>query len=211
MPNVNPTRMELTKTKKRLSTATRGHKLLKDKQDEMARQFMVYLRLNKALREEIEGLLSEAMRKMALAEAEMGRSSLEEAMMITSASRSPDYLTKSIMSVSVPDIDFGGDISSAKVTGGISYGFAFSSERLDFAVIAMNELMPKLFRLAAVEKTCSLLADEMERTRRRVNALEHIMIPEMRATIKYIGMKLDDNERSSIIRLMKVKENLKED
>ncbi len=200
---VNPTRMELTKTKKRLSTAARGHKLLKDKQDEMARQFMIYIRRNKALREEIEALLGDAMSKMSLAEAEMGKISLEEALMISANSAPPECTEKNVMSVRVPEI-----IPQGSDIGGITYGFAFTSEKLDSAVLAMNELMPRLYELAAVEKACDMLADEMERTRRRVNALEYIMIPEMKATIKFITMKLEDNERSNTVRLMKIKDNI---
>ena len=200
---VNPTRMELTKTKKRLSTAARGHKLLKDKQDEMARQFMIYIRRNKALREEIEALLGDAMSKMSLAEAEMGKISLEEALMISANSAPPECTEKNVMSVRVPEI-----IPQGSDIGDITYGFAFTSEKLDSAVLAMNELMPRLYELAAVEKACDMLADEMERTRRRVNALEYIMIPEMKATIKFITMKLEDNERSNTVRLMKIKDNI---
>ncbi|MBQ6540084.1 MAG: V-type ATP synthase subunit D [Oscillospiraceae bacterium] len=198
---VNTTRMELTKTKKRLSTAVRGHKLLKDKQDEMARQFMYFIRRNKELRDEIEALLSKAMGQMALAEAEMGRASLEEALLVSASGDKPDCGTKNIMSVDVPSI---GETETRVES--LPYGFAFTSEKLDSAVLSMNELMPKLYELAAVEKTCDMLADEMERTRRRVNALEYVMIPEMRVTIKYITMKLEDNERGNLVRLMKVKE-----
>ena len=198
---VNTTRMELTKTKKRLSTAVRGHKLLKDKQDEMARQFMFYIRRNKELREEIEALLSKAMGQMALAEAEMGMASLEEALLVSASGDKPEAGTKNIMSVDVPSI---GEMETT--VGSLPYGFAFTSEKLDSAVLSMNELMPKLYELAAVEKTCDMLADEMERTRRRVNALEYVMIPEMQVTIKYITMKLEDNERGNLVRLMKVKE-----
>lgn len=201
MATVNPTRMELQKTKKRLATATRGHKLLKDKQDEMARQFMVYIRKDRALRREIESLLGEAMGKMSLAEAQMGTTALEEALMISAAAEPPELSTGNIMSMKVPKIT-----PAEKTSGEISYGFAFTSENLDDAHLAINELVPKLYELAAVEKTCDMLSDEMERTRRRVNALEYVMIPEMQATIKYITAKLEDNERSNTIRLMKVKE-----
>lgn len=201
MATVNPTRMELQKTKKRLATATRGHKLLKDKQDEMARQFMVYIRKDRALRREIESLLGEAMGKMSLAEAQMGTTALEEALMISAAAEPPELSTGKIMSMKVPKIT-----PAEKTSGEISYGFAFTSEKLDDAYLAINELVPKLYELAAVEKTCDMLSDEMERTRRRVNALEYVMIPEMQATIKYITAKLEDNERSNTIRLMKVKE-----
>lgn len=198
---INPTRMELNKTKKRLKTAERGHKLLKDKQDEMARRFMIYIKRNKQLREEIESLLSSAMNKMALAESEMGEAALEEALMVSASSEPPECKLQNIMSVEVPEI-----ITHEQKGEGISYGFAFTSEKLDESVLIMNELMPKLYELAAVEKACDMLADEMERTRRRVNALEYVMIPEMHSTIKFITMKLEDNERSNTTRLMKIKD-----
>lgn len=201
MATVNPTRMELQRTKKRLATATRGHKLLKDKQDEMARQFMTYIRRDRTLRREIEALLGSAMEKMTLAEAQMGTAALEEALMISASAKAPDCAETHIMSMRVPSIE------AASQTGGdISYGFAFTSEKLDDAYLAINALMPKLYELAAVEKTCDMLSDEMERTRRRVNALEYVMIPQMEGTIKYITAKLEDNERSSTVRLMKIKE-----
>lgn len=201
MATVTPTRMELQKTKKRLTTASRGHKLLKDKQDEMARQFMLYIRRDRELRREIEALLGGAMGQMSLAEAQMGTAALEEALMISAAVKTPELSLQNIMSMKVPKIE------GAESGGGeISYGFAFTSEKLDDAYLAINGLMPKLYELAAVEKTCDMLSDEMERTRRRVNALEYVMIPQMQATIKYITAKLEDNERSNTIRLMKVKE-----
>ena len=198
--HINPTRMELNKIKKRLTTAVRGHKLLKDKQDEMARQFMIYIRRNKELREQIEALLSEAMGKMALAEADMGNAALEEALFLSSGSGGAVKGRKTILSMEMPS--FVWESGAAE----LPYGFAFTSGQLDDAVLSMSELMPKLCELASVEKTCDLLADEMERTRRRVNALEYVMIPEMKANIKYISMKLEDNELGNLTRLMKVKE-----
>ena len=199
--HINPTRMELNKIKKRLTTAVRGHKLLKDKQDEMARQFMQYIKRNRELREQIEELLSGAMCEMALAEAQMGAAALEEALFLSSGTTGARKLSKSIMSMEVPYIAW-----NRGETTSLPYGFAFTSEKLDDAVLRMNELMPKLCELAYVEKTCDMLADEMERTRRRVNALEYVMIPEMKANIKYISMKLADNELGNLTRLMKVKE-----
>lgn len=199
---VNPTRMELTKTKKRLKTAVRGHKLLKDKQDEMARQFMLHIKRNRKLRLEIEEELAKAMNYVALADAEMGTNSLEEALLVPSSPPEVTLGTKNIMSMNVPRIS--SEKKEEKVS--LPYGFLFSSDKLDIAVSSLNELMPKLYELAEVEKTCDMLADEMERTRRRVNALEYVMIPEMQSTIKYITMKLEDNERANLTRLMKVKD-----
>lgn len=201
--HINPTRMELSRIKKRLATAVRGHKLLKDKQDEMARQFMVYIRRNKALREEIEELLSGAMCKMALASAEMGMPALEEALFLSAGSGGAEKLHRSVLSMEVPFFQW-----RTAPDAGMAlppYGFAYTSPHLDEAVLLTEGLMPRLCELASVEKTCDLLADEMERTRRRVNALEHVMIPEMKANIKYISMKLADNELGNLTRLMKVK------
>ena len=204
---VNPTRMELTRTKKRLATAVRGHKLLKDKQDEMARQFMLYIKRNRELRLEVEELLAEAMRNTAIAEAEMGESAIAEALLVPTASSDAEYGEKNIMSVLVPDINV------AKTEGGTSipYSTAFTSEYLDKATLDIQRLMPKLLELASVEKTCDMLADELERTRRRVNALEYVMIAEMKANIKFITMKLEDNERGNQTRLMKVKDMMKDE
>ena len=200
MATVNATRMELSRTKKRLATAVRGHKLLKDKQDEMARQFMIYVKRGRELRLQVEEKLASVMTQMSYAEAEMGKLGIDEALMLSSENILPERGVKNIMSLEVPDIKLN------QVKYDISYGFAFTSEKLDAAVISLGTLMPILYELASVEKVCTLLADEMERTRRRVNALEHVMIPEMKRTIKFITMKLEDNERGNLIRLMKVKE-----
>ena len=198
---VNPTRMELTRTKKRLATAIKGHKLLKDKQDEMARQFMAYIKRNRELRLEVEELLATAMQNTAIAEAEMGESALTEALLVPTASNEASWGTKNIMSVIVPDISAKSDEKVAT----IPYSTAFTSRYLDRATLDVQKLMPKLLELASVEKTCDMLADELERTRRRVNALEYVMIPQLEETIKYIKDKLDENERAAVVRLMKVK------
>lgn len=199
---VNPTRMELTRLKKRLKTATRGHKLLKDKLDEMVRRFMGYIRRNKELREEIEEQLGAAMGRFAIAGARMGEAAVTEALLCPAREATIELGKQNIMNVDVPTIKY------TAIEGGtdLPYGFAFTSGELDGAVLDMAALLPLLIELAEVEKTCNMLADEIEKTRRRVNALEHVMIPEMLETIKYITMKLEDNERGNITRLMKVKE-----
>ncbi len=202
MARVNPTRMELTRMKKRLSTAARGHKLLKDKQDEMARRFLYYIRRNRALRQEVEALLSGAMSAAALAGAEMGEDALAEALFLPAAAVPAQFSTENLMNLEVPSITLEGRQAGA----GLPYGPAFSSEHLDRAVLGMETLMPKLLELAQCEKICDMLADEMERTRRRVNALEYVMIPDLKKTIKSITMKLEDNERGNLTRLMKVKD-----
>ena len=205
--HVNPTRMELTALKKRLKTATRGHKLLKDKQDEMARQFMLYIRRDRELRIEVENALAAAMDRFAAAGAAMGNETLEEALLVPARPARVTTSSKNIMSVDVPVIE---PVLSDEPAD-LPYGFAFTSGELDGAVLELSELLPKLLELASVEKTCDMLADEMEKTRRRVNALEHVMIPEMQESIRYITMKLEDNERGNTTRLMKVKDMMMEE
>ena len=205
---VNPTRMELSRQKKRLKTAVKGHKLLKDKRDEMVRQFMLCIRRNRELRKEVEAALSADMRRVAIAAARMGSEDIGEALLSEAgAGVTLEVGRRNIMGVSVPTFtgEGGGEISE------LPYSFAFTSAELDGAVLDLAGLMPKLIELAQVEKTCAMLADEIEKTRRRVNALEHVMIPETKKNIRYISMKLEDSERSSVIRLMKVKEMLKEE
>lgn len=200
---VNPTRMELARLKKRLKTAVKGHKLLKDKRDEMVRQFMLYIRRNRELRAEVEAALGRDMRRVAVASARMGEAAIGEALLSEAAGTvSVDVGERNIMGVTVPTFasQGGGQITD------LPYSFAFTSAELDGAVLDLADLMPKLIELAQVEKTCSMLADEIEKTRRRVNALEHVMIPETQKTIKFITMKLEDNERSNVTRLMKVKD-----
>ncbi len=199
---VATTRMELSRQKKRLSTATRGHKLLKDKQDEMARQFMIYARKNLELRKIVESKLSDSMNKIAMVSAKMGEKQLSEALMVPMSSAKVETSSKNIMSVNVPVLK----VKKSKQKTTLPYSFISSTGELDKAVLDFAEILPELLELAHVEKTCDMLSREMEKTRRRVNALEHVMIPQMKKNIKYITMKLDDNERSNITRLMKVKE-----
>jgi len=203
---VNPTRMELTRLKKRLRTATRGHKLLKDKRDEMVRRFMIYIRRDKELRERVEGKLTAAMGRFAAASAQMGPLGVAEALLVPAREAAVKTGTKNIMSVNVPTITFAGETKDAS----LPYGFAFTSSELDGAVLDLAAVLPELIELAEVEKTCNLLADEIEKTRRRVNALEHVMIPELTETIRFITMKLEENERANLNRLMKVKEMMTE-
>ena len=205
--NVNPTRMELTTLKERLATATRGHKLLKDKQDELMRQFINMIRLNKDLREEVEEKLGSSFKDFLVASAIMSPEFLEESVAIPKESVSVDIKTKNIMSVNVPVMTFKRKLEDDP--GSIyPYGFSQTSSELDDAISNLYSIMPKLLELAEVEKSCQLMADEIEKTRRRVNALEYRTIPELEETIKFIRMKLDESERSTITRLMKVKDML---
>lgn len=199
--NVNPTRMELRRFKTRLKTATRGHKLLKDKSDEMIRQFMVYVRENKRLREEIEAELSIALKGFTLARAVSSNAVIEEAVMMPATKAEISLSSDNVMSVEVPSI------SVVEHEGQDKYPYSFDTvtSELDASIGTLSTLLVKLVKLAEVEKTCNMLADEIEKNRRRVNALEYVMIPQIEETIKYINMKLDENERASTIRLMKVK------
>ncbi|MGL5151516.1 MAG: V-type ATP synthase subunit D [Clostridium sp.] len=202
--NVNPTRMELTKLKKRLSTATRGHKLLKDKQDELMRQFINLVKYNNVLRKEVEGQLEGAFKDFVMARAAMSSEFLEEAVCYPKEKVTVDVGSKNIMSVNVPVMNFKRELEGDE--GSIfPYGFVSTTSELDGSLSKLYGILPKLLELAEVEKSCQLMADEIEKTRRRVNALEYMTIPQLQETIKYIRMKLDENERSALTRLMKVK------
>lgn len=198
-----PTRMELTNLKKRRQVAVRGHKMMKDKRDEMVRRFILYVRRNKELREEVEQKLSEAMKGFVLARASMGDAAVEEALMYPARSADVTIGTEHVLSILVPKL-------SIDQTGEFAYpyGFATTSAELDGAVRALSDLLPLLLELAQVEKTCNRLADEIEKTRRRVNALEYVMIPQFTEAIRQIKMKLDENERGNLTRLMKTKDML---
>ena len=201
---VNPTRMELTRLKKKLATATRGHKLLKDKRDELMRQFLDLVRENKALREKVEAAIRASSQNFVLARAGMTDEAVNLAMLTPKQEVLIEKGERNVMSVDIPVLSFQ---TKSKDEGDIyPYGFAFTSADLDDAVRSLNAVLPDLLKLAEIEKSCQLMATEIEKTRRRVNALEHVMIPELQANIKYITMKLDENERSTQVRLMKVKD-----
>ena len=201
---VNPTRMELTRLKKKLVTAVRGHKLLKDKRDELMRQFLDKVRENKALREEVETALVSANQNFMLARAGMPDEMLNTALLAPKQELTISAGTQNVMSVEIPDFDF--KTRTPDQNDMYSYGFAFTTGDLDDAILSLSEVFPKMLKLAEVDKSCQLMAAEIEKTRRRVNALEHVMIPELQTNITYITMKLDENERSTQIRLMKVKD-----
>ncbi len=203
---VNPTRMEMSRIKKRLVTAKRGHKLLKDKRDEMVRQFISLVRENAALRVEVEKELKTALGNFAMARAVMDPTALEEAVLYPARSVAVSCGTRNILSVHVPTMQISGEEKGTE----LSYGFAETSAQLDDAISVLADLLPKLLRLAEIEKTCDLLADEIEKTRRRVNALEYVMIPQFEVTIRSIAMKLEENERGATTRLMKVKDMIAE-
>ena len=200
---INPTRMELTRLKGRLKTAQRGHKLLKDKRDELMKQFMDVVRENRALRRRVEEGLMQAHGSFTVAAALMSPVMLEQSLLYPKQSVELDMTFQNIMSVDVPSYHFRTSGQGGEV---YPYGFAQTSGALEDAVDAMSQVFQDMLRLAEMEKTVQLLAEEIEKTRRRVNALEYVKIPEMQHNIKYITMKLDENERSNTIRLMKVKD-----
>lgn len=203
--DVTPTRMELSNLKKRLEIADRGYKLLKDKQDELMRQFIMLIKENKKLRTEVEDQLEQSFRNFSLASSLMSSNMLESAVSFPKENISLNVETKNIMSVHVPVIDFERERTDDEASI-YPYGYLQTSSDLDDAIEKLYEMMPKLLKLAEVEKTCQLMADEIEKTRRRVNALEHRTIPDLEDTIYYIEMKLDEHERSTITRLIKVKD-----
>ena len=201
---ISPTRMELTRLKARLKTARRGHKLLKDKRDELMRQFLDIVRRNKELRTRVDEGLSTANRALAVASAIMSPELLEQSLLYPKQSVELNMTFNNIMSVYVPVYKYTTRNTDASEI--FPYGFAQTSGELDDALSAMAAVFSDMLELAQVEKTMQLLAGEIEKTRRRVNALEYVMIPEMQTKIKYISMKLEENDRSTKVRLMKVKD-----
>ncbi len=201
---VTPTRMVLNQLKGRLKTATRGHKLLKDKRDELMRQFMEVVKKNKELRLRVEEGLTEAFGALTVASAVMSPEMLEQALMYPRQSVELGMSYKNVMSVNVPEYSF--KTRNADPGEIYPYGFAQTSGELDIAMQHMSRVFEDMLELAQIEKTMQLLAEEIEKTRRRVNALEYVMIPDMKENIKFISMKLEENDLSTKVRLMKVKE-----
>ena len=203
MANVqmNPTRMELTRLKKKRIMAVRGHKLLKDKRDELMKQFISMVEKNKELREKVETGIKKANQMFLLAKSEMSDEALNVALLAPKQSVSIEVSSRNIMSVKVPRFTY--KTRTANENDIFSYGLTFTSAGLDEAVKSRSDVFEDMLVLAEVEKTCQLLAAEIEKTRRRVNALEYVVIPQAENGIRYISMKLDENERSAQARLMK--------
>ncbi len=202
--NVNATRMELQRIRKRLKIAVRGHKLLKDKQDELMRQMLSQINEVKEKRMEIESSFQAILQSFVLSQSELGRAQVEEALSLPTKKMSVDVETKTVMSVKMP-------VFKMAVSGNIiSYGYLNTSGEMDVSLIEFDKLIVTLFTLAEMEKRVQLLADEIDKTRRRVNALEYKLIPNLQDTIKFITMKLAEMERSNLTRLMKVKDIVRE-
>lgn len=203
---VNPTRMEMKKLQTRYITARRGHKLLKDKRDELMRQFLEVVREDKELRERVEERLAAAYGSFSVASAVSSPEMLREALIMPRKEGSLNVSYKNMMSVTVPVFDY----KTEEESGAMNYGMAFTSGELDSSVRELGDIMQDLVRMAELEKTAQLLAEEIEKTRRRVNALEYIMMPRYLEGIKSIKMKLEENERGNLTRLMKVKDMMVE-
>jgi V/A-type H+/Na+-transporting ATPase subunit D len=197
--DINPTRMELLNLKKRVKSAVRGHKLLKDKQDGLMKTFMDIIREAKTLRREVEEKLGGAFKNFMFASSMMMPEKLEAALLYPSAKVELEVSTKNVMSVNIPyfDLKQEGDI--------LNYGYFQTSGELDIALAAFQEVFPLLIKLAAIEKQAERLAIELETTRRRVNALEYKMIPDLKETLKFIQMKLAESERAGVVSVMRVK------
>ena len=203
---VNPTRMELTRLKGKLKTSIRGHKLLKDKRDELMKQFLDTVREVRELRAEVEKELMKVHGSFTVASALMSGPAMEQALMYPKQSVELDMTFKNVMSVSVPTYHFRTRTEDSSDI--FPYGYANTSGELDAAVEALGTVFQSMLKLAQIEKTAQLLAEEIEKTRRRVNALEYVVIPQTQENIRYIAMKLDENDRSNTTRLMKVKDML---
>lgn len=200
--NVNPTRMELGRLRKRLTTATRGHKLLKDKQDELVRQFIRLVKKNQKLREKMEQALTSGMQEYVLASSSIADHVLEEAFMIPLNEVTIDVQSRTIMNMEVPVLN--PVYKEESSDDDFSYGFASTTSELDLTLIQLDQILPLMLQLAEIEKTCQMMANEIERTRRRVNALEYLTIPKLTETIHFIESTLAEDERATLTRLMKV-------
>jgi V/A-type H+-transporting ATPase subunit D len=200
---VNPTRMEMLRLKRRVTMAVRGHRLLKDKRDQLMKEFLKLIRENKALREELEGKLNKAFQSFLIANAMMSSEVLEEALMYSQGQTAVDVKLVTTMGVTVPKFELQKQGEEGDV---YSYGFVGTSSELDASLGIFEAVLPLMLKLAEVEKAVELMADEIEKTRRRVNALEYVMIPNLQKTVKSIAMKLSEQERSNTTRLMKIKD-----
>ncbi|OFK61966.1 V-type ATP synthase subunit D [Globicatella sp. HMSC072A10] len=202
--NVNPTRMELSILKERLKTATRGHKLLKDKQDELMRQFIMKIKENNELRKKVEGQLTSAMQDFVLAKSMKSDQMVQEIFSLPAKEVSLQVRYDSVMSVKVPKFNY--EIKDQSLDSEFPYSYVATTSDMDQAIESVNESLTDMLKLAEIEKGCQLMADEIEKTRRRVNALEFRTIPQLEETIYFIEMKLEEAERAQVTRMMKIKD-----
>lgn len=198
---VSATRMELLRLRRRLIVARRGHKLLKDKQEQLMRKILELITIIKGERHRLAQSLHSINQKLRYAEASYGPENYLNALAVSGRTMKLDIGVRNIVNTNVPtikNIEFAGSL--------LNYDFTTTSGEIDSALFSLDEILPALLNMAVNEKTLELLAEELERTRRRVNALEYVLIPSLEETIKYITMKLSENERASLTRLMRLKE-----
>ncbi len=203
--NVNPNRMELAELKSKLTTAKQGHELLKGKQDELVHRFIELLNESRRLRLKLTNQFTGLYQDFSLVGAEISPEFLEEALMASGSTAALKASEKSIMGVRVPSFDY----TLAKEDINYPYSFSYTSSELDVSLRKCHSMMEEIIKLAELEKACELLANEIEKIRRRVNALEFMTIPQLKESIRYIQMKLDENERGNLVRLIKVKNKIK--
>ncbi len=207
---VSPNRMSLMRLKKELKTASRGHSMLKDKRDGLMKEFLAMVEGTLELRKKVDALLADASLAMSMARAVMQNEMLDEAMQLSSEKLEFSVKKKSVMAVEFPSFSVvSGDLATSG--GRFPYGLSSTAAELDLAQEALRESLPAMIELAEKEKELQLMANEIEKTRRRVNSLEHVMIPKLRRQIKQIAMKMDENERDNLTRLMKVKDMIVEE
>ena len=203
--NVKPTRMELLKLRRRVKLADKGHRLLKEKRDALISEFMVVIKEYKDARKRVEESLKVAFYNLLMAEVLLGSRDLEQISRITLRDIDVDFMTKNIMAVSVPIMKVDNLIRRVHERG---YGFLSTNAKLDDAAKNFEESILSVVKLAEVEESVRKIAEEVEKTKRRVNALEYIVIPRLKATIKHIEMRMEEIERESFLRLKKIKASL---
>ena len=205
--HVNPNRMELMRLKKRLGLAKRGHKLLKDKQEQLVRMFMAQVKDARDLRESVEERLTKCYKSYMLAEIQTNDKFIEDAIFFSTKKVNAELQTTPIMNLRVPSFK---TPDNNFFTGQFNYSFANVSGNLDISFFKFEEVLPDLLKLSQKEKSLNMISQELTSTRRRVSALEHVFIPSLLETIKMINSKLNEMERSALTRLMKVKDIVRE-
>jgi V/A-type H+-transporting ATPase subunit D len=202
LQNVKPTRMELLKLKRRVKLADKGHRLLKEKRDALISEFMVVIKQYREARGKVEENLKAAFRDLLMAEVLLGSRDIEQISDITLRDIDLDFMTKNIMGVSIPVISIGNLVRKINERG---YGLLSTNAKLDDAAKSFEECLTLIVSLAEVEESVRRIAEEVEKTKRRVNALEYIVIPRLKATIRHIEMRMEEIERESFMRLKKIK------
>jgi V/A-type H+-transporting ATPase subunit D len=205
LQNIKPTRMELLKLKRRVKLADKGHRLLKEKRDALISEFMLVIKEYRDARRRVEENLRIAFYNLLMAEVLLGSRDLEQISGITTRDIGLDFVTKNIMGVSIPILEIGDVVRRINERG---YGFLSTTAKLDDAAKGFEESLLLIVKLAEVEESVRRIAQEVEKTKRRVNALEYIVIPRLNATIKHIEMRMEEIEREGFLRLKKIKASL---